>query len=142
MFFPPLSSASRARIASSIRNELALRHNNTICRLVVNVSESLWDMVESSEIGSTGSVVMQLTSVPDHSALHSLMWKICSHTVELSWEEHAFLVHIALEAQHKGIWLCADSPLTVVFQCKPSVHCVSMIYPEALVDYVLMCLES
>ena len=73
---------------------------------------------------------------------YSLMWKICSHTVELSWEEHAFLVHIALEAQHKGIWLCADSPLTVVFQCKPSVHCVSMIYPEALVDYVLMCLES
>ncbi len=95
-------------------------------------------MVESSEIGSTGSVA----SVPDHSALHSLMWKICSHTVELSWEEHAFLVHIALEAQHKGIWLCADSPLTVVFQCKPNVHCVSMIYPEALVDYVLMCLES
>jgi len=139
MFFPQLSSTSRARIASSIRNELARRHN-TICRLVVNVSESLWDMVESSEIGSNGSVVMQLTSVPDHSALHSLMWKICSQ--ELSWEERAFLVHIALEAQHKGIWLCANSPLTVVFQCKPSVHCVSMIYPGALVDYVLMCLES
>jgi hypothetical protein len=90
---------------------------------------------------STTTIVVRLTSVPDHThaAILSLMWTICGD-YELSWhEERAFLVHIfALEAQHivvVGIWLCADS---VIFHCEPSLHYVSMSYPEALLDYMLM----
>ena len=58
--------------------------------------------------------------------------------VKLSRRERAFLVSIALQAQQDGVWLCEKSPLTVVFHCAPSLHCVSMNYPDAFVDYLLM----
>ena len=140
MFFF-LNATSRARIADSIRNERSSLSHHTICRPVTHVSQSLWDYAQITDIGSNGRVMRKLTSVPDYPALVSLMWRICRYNVQLSCQERAFLVHIALEAQHKGIWLCADSPLTVVFNCAPSLHCVSFNYPDELVDYLLMRLE-
>ena len=140
MFFKQLSTASRARIANSIRNELSSTSHHTICRPVTYVSQSLWDEVTS--VGSNGKVKMNLTSVPDYPALFSLMWRICRHGVKLSRRERAFLVSIALQAQQDGVWLCKDSPLTIVFHCAPSLHCVSMNYPDEFVDYLLMRLVS
>ena len=89
-------------------------------------------------VGTTGSVKVTLTSVPDYPALFSLMWRICRYGTELNWCEREFIVHIALEAQQKKIWLCDEKPLTVVFHCAPKLHCVSMNYPDEFVEYLLM----
>lgn len=142
--FSKISIASRTRIADSIRAERASVKHHTICRLVTNVSQSLWDYarITGNIIGSSGRVKRELTQVPDYPALFSLMWQICRHSVRLSRRERAFLVHIALEAQQKGIWLCESSPLTVVFHCAPSLHCVSVNYPDEFVDYLLMRIDS
>ena len=144
-----LPPSSAKRIADSIRRELgAHNEDRTLYRLVTYVSPSMWKLITPDAIiGASGQVKLSLTSVPDYPALFSLMWRICrrrpSHNAKrLTRRERWFLTQLAQEAQEQGVWLCEKHPLTAVFHCAPSLHCVSTSYPSAFVDFVLERLDA
>jgi hypothetical protein len=154
MFQLPPSSAKR--IADSIRREIALQRDRALYRVAVHVSPSMWGLVGPSDIGPFGQAKLRLTSVPDYPAIFSLLWKLCKRLPSaldmqlgdsvrmkrITRRERWFLVHVALEAREKGLWLCDANPLQLMFHCAPKLHCVSTCYPAALVDYILARLDA
>ena len=132
------------RLARSIRSEL--KRSGALIRLVVQASDSLWQLVDGKV--TTGREVLLLTALPDDAALVSLMRTFCTEHpavfekdfTPLTDEERAFLVQTARDAL--PLWVSDANPLRVIFHCAPSMHCVSVAYPPALVEYVLQKLDG
>ena len=152
-----LPPASAKRIADSIRRELALQpRDRTLYRVVTYVSPSMWELVDPGDIGPYGQAKLHLTSIPDYPAIFSLMWKLCkrlpsaldpaldfsARMKRLTRRERWFMVQLAQEARERGLWLCEATPLPLMFNCSPNLHCVSTCYPAALVDYILARLDA
>jgi hypothetical protein len=131
-----LPAASAKRVADSIRREL--QTSGFIGVVAMRVPKSMWALVDGKVV--TGREVLQLTSVPDLPAFFALASRLrMRHRTR---REIAFIVQVAREAQALGLWLCEDSPQTVVFNCAPTLHRVSMLYPAGLIDYVLARLDG
>ncbi len=166
-FFFTLPARSAKRLAESIRRERERDSDGEkIYRVAMHVTPSLWDeLIERMANGTLLSinngvsrVRVQLTSVPDHPALISLMCSFCSEhpglrskSIEMTLEdrynpitrrERAFLVHVARQAMEEGVWLCNAEPLPVVINYGPSLHCVSMAYPAEFIEYALAKLDA
>jgi hypothetical protein len=163
--FFTLPARSAKRLAESIRRERDRDSDGKIYRVAVHVAPSLWDELAKKladgtlSINSIGRVPVELTSVPDYPALFSLMRLFCSDhpglrskSIEMTLKdrynpitrrERAFLVHVARQAmEEEGVWLCDAKPLQVVFNCAPSLHCVSVAYPAEFVEYALAKLDA
>ena len=141
---PLLSPASARRLARSIRWEL--EGSGALIRLVIQASDCMWKLVDGKV--TTGREVVLLTALPSDDALVSLMRTFCrEHPMvfekdftPLTDEERAFLVQTARDAL--PLWVSDANPLRVIFHCAPSLYCVSMQYPPALVEYVLEKLDG
>ena len=139
-----LSPVSAKRIADSIRKE------GEIIRLGVKASASLWAIVDGKV--TTGREFMKLSSAPDTAGLNSLIRRICKSQPSLmNWDspfrlkklsrrERAFLLCVAREACELGLWFSLENPQTVIFHC--GLYRVSIMYPEALVGYLLERLDA
>jgi hypothetical protein len=146
---PHLERRYAARVAASIRSELTSK--GEIYRVVIDVSESLWKIYNEQ---TTSSRIRMLTSLPDDAALISLMGTFCSNNPgfrhselsndlqnqALTGEERTFLIFAARESMER--WVSVNNPLRLSFHSAPEIHRVSMVYPAALVEFILAKLDA